>query len=101
MLKLDEGSVLQQWPHVCSVCSSQPTKGEFAIDTEVDYTDPMARQLRARKYVCQKCAEEIAALVPNKTLDKAKAEVKTWKAKYGELVAALDTLTKSVLNVSD
>lgn len=101
MFKLDEGSVLPQWPHVCAVCSSQPTKGEFAVDTEVDYTDPNARHLRARKYVCQKCAEEIAAFVPNKALDRAKAEVKKWKAQYGELVAALDTLTKSVMNVSD
>lgn len=101
MFKIDDGSVLPQHPHVCSLCGSQPTKGEFAIDTEKPYHDPFAEHLRGTKYVCQRCAEELVLLVPDKTKDKLKKEVAGWKAKYGELVAALDGLSKSVLHVSD
>lgn len=101
MLKIDDGSVLPHWPHVCSVCASQPTKGEFAIDTEIDYVDPKTPHLRSRKYVCQKCAEAIAGLTPDKTRDKLKNEVAKWKSRYGALAAALDTLTTEVLHVDD
>lgn len=100
MFKIDDGSVLQH-PGVCHVCGSQPTEGEYAIDTEVPLVDPRAPHLRGHKYVCQRCAEELVALVPDKQKDRLSVEVKKWKSKYGELVAALDTLSKTMLRVSD
>jgi hypothetical protein len=100
LFKIDEGSVLQH-PGVCLICGSQPTKGEYAIDTEVLFVDPAAKHLAGHKYVCQKCAEEIAPLVPDKIRDRLKKENASLKSNYGALVAALDGLTASVSNVSD
>lgn len=101
MFKIDEGSVLPHWPHVCHICGSGPTKGEFAIDTEVLGADPNARHMQYHKYVCQKCAEEIASHVPDKAKDKLKKELAVWKGKYGELAAALDGFVKAHVHVAD
>lgn len=49
------------WPHVCHICGSTPEPGKPVIDTERSFE--FNEELVGRKYVCDRCAGEISALV--------------------------------------
>lgn len=49
-------------PHACHLCNSGLDGVRKFIDTEIPFTDPGAKHLKATKYICSLCAEEIAAL---------------------------------------
>jgi hypothetical protein len=57
------GEVLQR-PSICFLCETSPTReaGTKVADLERDYTPPAPSNLYGRKYVCERCADELARL---------------------------------------
>jgi hypothetical protein len=89
-------------PNACLICEETPLPGIRVVDTMRVLTPDLPVPMAGRKYVCERCALDLAHLMGYESLQEveiARAESEHYKRAFSNLRYGLEAFTKDVIRL--